>query len=70
MAVDGEGNIIVADSGNHRIRKISADGNVSTLVGSGERSWGDGHGTEAHFNAPDSVEVDGEGNIIVPDLIT
>ena len=43
VAVDGSGNIIVADTGNHRIRKISPEGNVSTVAGSGRESFGDGH---------------------------
>ena len=67
MAVDGDGNIIVADRRNHRIRKISPDGNVSTLAGSGSADWGDGQGTQAHFHCPYGVAVDGEGNIIVAD---
>jgi speckle-type POZ protein len=40
---------------------------VSTLAGSGEATWGDGQGTQAHFNAPFGVAVDGEGNVIVAD---
>jgi DNA-binding beta-propeller fold protein YncE len=67
VAVDGDGNIIVADYGNHRIRKISPDGNVSTLAGSGKKDFGDGQGAQAHFNCPHGVAVDGEGNIIVAD---
>ena len=67
VAVDGEGNIIVADMDNHRIRKISPDGNVSTLAGSGSADFGDGQGVEAHFRYPWGVAVDGEGNVIVAD---
>ena len=67
VAVDGDGNIIVADMGNNCIRKISPDGNVSTLAGSGTADWGDGQGTQAHFDHPNGVAVDGDGNIIVAD---
>jgi hypothetical protein len=42
VAVDGNGNRIVADMLNHRIRKISPDGNVSTLTGSGGRTGATG----------------------------
>ena len=68
VAVDGDGNIIVADIFNHRIRKISPDGNVSTLAGSGEAGFGDGQGAQAHFCSPGGVAVDGDGNIIVADM--
>eukprot|EP00937_MAST-01D_sp_MAST-1D-sp2_P007871 g7871.t1 len=67
VAVDGEGNIIVADYNNHRIRKITPSGDVTTVAGSGSSSFADGHGTSAHFNLPRGVAVDGEGNIIVAD---
>eukprot|EP00959_Pyramimonas_sp_CCMP1952_P082446 1722934-Pyramimonas_sp.AAC.1 len=62
VAVDGEGNVIVADNGNHRIRKISPQGLVSTLAGTGERGHQDGEGTAAQFNEPRGVAVDREGN--------
>ena len=48
----GEGNIVVADPGNHRARKIAADGTVTTLVGTGVRSYLDGPGTAAMFASP------------------
>ena len=59
VAVDGEGNIIFADVESHCICKISPDGNVSTLAGSGSADWGDGQGTQAHFYCPYGVAVDG-----------
>jgi hypothetical protein len=65
--VDGSGNIIVADTDDNRISKISPEGNVSTVAGSGRGSFGDGQGTEAHFSSPRGVAVDGSGNIIVAD---
>ena len=67
VAVDGDGNIIVADHGSHRIRKISPDGSVSTLAGSGTAGHADGNGTQASFHNPFGVAVDGDGNIIVAD---
>ena len=67
VAVDGDGNIIVSDHCSHRIRKISPDGSVSTLAGSGSAGHADGHGTQASFHSPYGVAVDGDGNIIVAD---
>jgi sugar lactone lactonase YvrE len=67
-AVDGEGNIIIADMGNHRVRKISPDGTVSTLAGSGRAGFADGAGAAAQFNQPYGAAVDGEGNIIIADM--
>jgi sugar lactone lactonase YvrE len=67
VAVDGEGNIIVAEFGNHRVRKITPDGTVSTLAGSGSAGFADGAGAAAQFNCPIGVAVDGEGSIIIAD---
>ena len=67
VAVDGEGNVIVADLGNHRVRKIEADGTVTTLAGSGNGGHADRRGSLACFNCPCGVFVDGEGNVIVAD---
>jgi len=67
IAVDGSGNVYVADIGNHRIRKITPSGNVATLAGSGTASYDDGQGTAANFNAPYGVAVDGSGNVYVAD---
>jgi DNA-binding beta-propeller fold protein YncE len=67
VAVDGDGNVIVADTDNHCIRKITPQGQVSTLAGTGEKGHRDGEGTVAEFNEPKGVAVDGGGNIIVAD---
>src|SRR6266536_674934 len=59
-AVDGAGNVYVADSGNSTIRKITPGGEVSTLAGTaGVAGNADGAGTQALFAQPNSVAVDG-----------
>ncbi|GEM_PF-6664890 len=67
VAVDVAGNVYVADSGNHRIRKVTPDGTVSTLAGSTE-GYADGVGSQARFAYPVGVAVDGSGNVYVADL--
>jgi sugar lactone lactonase YvrE len=66
VAVDAAGNVYVADAGNHRIRKISPAGAVSTLAGS-TQGFVDGSGTAAQFNNPTAVAVDAAGNVYVAD---
>ena len=67
VAVDGAGNVYVADYDNHRIRKITTSGVVSTLAGSGTYGYADGTGTSAQFDSPTGVAVDGAGNVYVAD---
>jgi VCBS repeat-containing protein len=69
VAVDSSGNVYVADSSNHRIRKIDSDGVVSTLAGSGTAGSVDGTGTAAQFNSPWGVAVDSSGNVYVVDRV-
>jgi sugar lactone lactonase YvrE len=70
IAVDASGSIYVADSGNHTVRKITPGGAVSTLAGVADQ-WGsaDGRASHAHFNDPNGVAVDGEGNVYVADTV-
>jgi len=58
------GDIIIADAGNHRIRKLSK-GIVTTLAGSGNPSTVDGDGIFSSFNSPVAVEVNSLGTIFV-----
>ncbi len=67
VAVDGEGNIFVLDTWNRRVRKITPNGIVSTLAGSGSKGCADGVGTAAQFNFLVGIAVDGQGGIIVTD---
>ncbi len=67
IAVDGAGNIYVADSGNNRIRKITPAGAVSTFAGSGAKGANDATGAAATFNTPSGVAVDAAGNVYVAD---
>ncbi|QHT68806.1 hypothetical protein GXP67_20200 [Rhodocytophaga rosea] len=66
IAVDASGNVYVADLGNHRIRKITATGTVSTIAGSSS-GFADGNGTEARFDSPAGIAVDVTGNVYVAD---
>jgi hypothetical protein len=67
VAVDGSGNVYVADRNNHLIRKITSAGVVTTLAGSGSSGSADGTGTAATFHYPHDVAVDGSGNVYVAD---
>lgn len=67
VAVDRTSNVFVADSGNHVIRKITPDGVVSTLAGSGSPGSRSGIGIAASFNQPRGVAVDIIGNVFVAD---
>lgn len=67
IATDSAGNVYVSDSGNNKIRKITPDGTVSTLAGTGAVGAADGVAASATFNFPDGIAVDSGGAIYVVD---
>jgi len=68
LAIDKNDNVYVADYGNHKIRKISPNGVVSTFAGNGNRAYKNGLGSEASFNCPRGIAVDFNDNIYVADF--
>ncbi|MEU6486167.1 RICIN domain-containing protein [Streptomyces sp. NPDC046887] len=67
VAVDGDGNLFIADDENHRIRKVAADGTITTVAGTGVAGFrGDGGpATSAQLNKPLGVVVDRSGVLYV-----
>ena len=70
MAVGSDGTVYVADSANHTIRKITAEGVVTTLAGTPEASGSaDGTGSAARFSSPAGIAVDSVGTVYVADTL-
>ncbi len=68
MVYDPQGNLYVADSGNHTIRRISASGQVTTLAGSaGEPGFVQGQGSAARFSQLKALTRDNQGNLYAGD---
>jgi len=68
IVVDGSGNLYVADTLNHALRKITSSGIVSTFAGAaGVAGSVDGTGTAARFHGPQGLAIDGSGNLYVAD---
>jgi serine/threonine protein kinase, bacterial len=69
LALDGSGNLYVADQNNAMIRKITSAAAVTTLAGSFDNyGYADGTGAQAQFFDPTGVAVDAAGNIYVADV--
>jgi hypothetical protein len=71
VAVDSAGNVYVADTGNHTIRKVTSGGVVTTIGGAPRVAGGaDGIGGAANFSSPYGVAVDSTGRVYVADSTT
>ena len=69
VAVDAAGNLYIAEWGNHRVRKVDANGIITTVAGTGSKGYsGDGGpATNADLNNPNDVAVDRAGNLYIAD---
>ena len=70
LVVDSEGTLYIADSLNNRIRRVTPDGIITTIAGTGERAYGGdgGPGREAQFGVPAAIALDNDGNIYIADF--
>ncbi|TMD12201.1 MAG: hypothetical protein E6J00_12665 [Chloroflexi bacterium] len=68
MALDGQGNLYIADTGNNVIREIKG-GNITTVAGNGTAAYGgeDGPATQASLSSPFGVAVRDDGDILIAD---
>jgi len=69
MCIDHAGNLYIADPENHRIRKIDAAGQVTTVGGDGTAGYQDGAAATSKFNEPSDLCADVAGNIYVSDFV-
>ena len=70
VAVDGSGNVYVADTNSSTIRKVTSTGVVTTFAGLANTiGTADGTGSAARFRCPEAIAVDGSGNVFVADTM-
>eukprot|EP00037_Helgoeca_nana_P030407 m.375381 g.375381 ORF g.375381 m.375381 type:complete len:604 (-) comp28183_c3_seq1:2279-4090(-) len=68
IAIDAQGNVIIADTERHRLRRLSADySTVTTICGDGTEGFRDGDAMTARLNQPRGLAIDRDGNVIFAD---
>jgi uncharacterized protein (TIGR03437 family) len=65
VALDGAGNLYIADTSNNRVRKVSTNGTITTVAGGGSNSTLGGQATQTYILSVFSVAVDSAGNIFL-----
>jgi sugar lactone lactonase YvrE len=70
VAVDGAGNLYIADRTNYRVRKVDTSGNITTVAGTGTAGYnGDGiPASTAQLSQPTGLALDGVGNVYIADF--
>ncbi len=71
IAIDSDNNLLIADCYNNRVRKVSADGTISTIAGTGSAGFaGDGgQATAAQLYCPADIAADRNGNVLIADQL-
>jgi uncharacterized protein (TIGR03437 family) len=69
VAVDAGGNVYIADTGNNRVRLVTADGNIATIAGTGDAAYNGDNGAALAIalSGPYGLTLDGQGNVYVAD---
>jgi trimeric autotransporter adhesin len=68
VAADRAGNVFIADRANHRVRRVSPDGIITTVAGGGTVLGDGGPATRAQLNYPGSLALDSRGNLFIGEL--
>jgi hypothetical protein len=70
LVADAAGNLFIADTANHRVRKISTDGIITTVAGTGKNGFsGDGGpAVKAELGAPAAIAIDADGNVYIAEF--
>ncbi|HKQ75041.1 MAG TPA: hypothetical protein VJ810_15200 [Blastocatellia bacterium] len=69
LAFDAEGNLLIADTFNHRIRRIDRHGQITTVAGNGNAAYSGDNGpaTQAALNNPQGIAFDRDGALLIAD---
>ncbi|MEJ7615708.1 MAG: hypothetical protein WKF30_01740 [Pyrinomonadaceae bacterium] len=69
LALDAEGHVLIADTYNHRVRRIDSQGVITTVAGNGQAKYAGDNGSAlaASLNLPQSIALDRDGNMLIAD---